>query len=67
MAGSVIYKICERMERSYNRELSKFKISQGLTNTSGNVSSSKRNAKQVVDDGQNAESIVTNEMKKDLC
>ena len=45
MAGSVIYKICERMERSYNRELSKFKISQGLTNMSGNVSSSKRNAK----------------------
>ena len=25
MAGSVIYKICERMERTYNRELNKFK------------------------------------------
>lgn len=25
MAGSGIYKICEKMERSYNRELTKFK------------------------------------------
>jgi hypothetical protein len=30
MAGSVIYKICERMERTYNRELNKFKAQQGL-------------------------------------
>ena len=30
MAGSHIYKICERIEKSYNRELNKFRASQGL-------------------------------------
>ena len=29
--GSPIYRICERMERSYNRELNKFKHQQGIT------------------------------------
>lgn len=52
MAGSVIYKICERMERSYNRELTKFRNQQGLTaaNAAAQNASNKRNAKQAQDD-----------------
>jgi len=67
MAGSVIYKICERMERSYNRELSKFKAAQGLNNN--NTTTNKRTAKAVVEDSHNASAdlVVSNEMKKDLC
>ena len=45
MAGSAIYKICERIEKSYNRELGKFKAAQGL-----NTASNKRSAKQAFEE-----------------
>ena len=43
MIGSQIYKICEKIEKSYNRDLSKFRAAQGLN--ANNSSSAKRNIK----------------------
>ena len=56
MAGSVIYKICERIERSYNRELGKFKAAQGLNAPAAQVSG-KRNAKQVLEESAPAQVV----------
>lgn len=57
MVGSHIYKICEKMERSYNRELSKFKTQQGLI---GKRTKEKAQAEEVSE-------VVEADMKRDLC
>ena len=67
MAGSEIYKICERMERSAKREIAKFRSSQGLPQSSNQVSSATKRQTVAVKSDNNASQEVTVEMKKDLC
>ncbi len=67
MAGSEIYKICERMERTSRREISKFRAQVGLPpqTTQPSVSVKKSTVALKTDDQAFLE--VTNEMKKDFC
>ena len=50
MQGSYIYKVCEKMERFYNKELNKFKQQHGLT-SGGASGASRRRTGQETDGG----------------
>ena len=63
MQGSYIYKVCEKMERYYNKELNKFKQQHGLNNAGG-ASGGRRRAGQEAD---SSAMLVTTDMKKEIC
>lgn len=68
MAGSVIYKICERMERSYNRELTKFKVNQGISTTGQKSTANTKVVKEKLTAAQDdAPEVISSDMKRDLC
>ena len=67
MAGSEIYKICERMERTSRREISKFRNQVGLPSQTTQPSSSVKKSSVAVKSDEAALQEVTSEMKKDFC
>ena len=65
MAGSHIYKICEKMERVYNRELAKFKNQVGMATGKRTQQKQKTQVEAKVAQVDEVDDV-TAEMKRDL-
>lgn len=67
MAGSDIYRICERMERAARRELNKYRQQQGMPLQSAPVGVQKRLVKNTILDAAIEPQEVTVDMKMEFC
>ena len=67
MAGSDIYRICERMERAARRELNKYRQQQGIPLQSAPVIVAKRPVRTVIADAPTELQEVTVDMKMEFC